>query len=90
MNTGAIVCQYFVIANLCESIPASLTVISVTNCNRCTGDGSIVCDATDECSVTTVISVVILIALVCKYPFLIVLGVVSGQACCCGYVINRE
>ena len=70
MNTGAIVCQYFVIANLC--------------------DGSIVCDATDECSVTTVISVVILIALVCMYPFLIVLGVVSGQACCCGYVINRE
>ena len=56
----------------------------------CTGDGSIVCDSTKECSVTSVISLVILIVLVCKFPFLIVLLVVSGQACCCGYVINSE
>ena len=55
-----------------------------------TGDGSIVCDSSKECSVTSVLSLVILIVLVCTYPFLIVLLVVSGQACCCGYVINSE
>ena len=44
----------------------------------------------DILSIESALSLVILIALVCMYPFLLVLVVVSGQACCCGYVINSE
>ena len=55
-----------------------------------TGDGSIVCDSTRECEVTSVVSLVILVALVCMFPFLLAILAVSGQACCCGHVINSE
>ena len=55
-----------------------------------TGDGSIVCDSTRECDVTSVLSLVILVALVCMFPFLLAILAVSGQACCCGHVINSE
>ena len=39
---------------------------------------------------TSVLSLVILVALVCMFPFLLAILAVSGQACCCGHVINSE